>query len=66
MKKGATDVTRRYLHVVPRRELKYPSQVERWLVAWGQKLQKPGKMILIGSEPRDTAHSQWAKSIGLC
>jgi hypothetical protein len=34
---------------MPRRELKYPAQVEQWLIAWGQKLQRPGKMILIGS-----------------
>jgi len=34
---------------MPRRELKYPAQVEEWLVAWGRKLTKPGEMILIGS-----------------
>ena len=34
---------------MPRRELKYPSQVEQWLVAWGRKLQSPGELILIGS-----------------
>ena len=34
---------------MPRRELKYPAQVEEWLVAWGQELNKPGEMILIGS-----------------
>jgi hypothetical protein len=34
---------------VPRRELKYPAQVEAWLVSWGSKLKAPGKMILIGS-----------------
>lgn len=34
---------------MPRRELKYPVQVEQWLVDWGQKLKAPGKMILIGS-----------------
>ena len=34
---------------MPRRELKHPAQVEQWLVAWGQKLQSPGRMILIGS-----------------
>jgi hypothetical protein len=34
---------------MPLRELKYPNQVEEWLVAWGQRLQKPGEMILIGS-----------------
>jgi hypothetical protein len=34
---------------VPRRELKYPVQVEHWLLDWGQKLKTPGKMILIGS-----------------
>jgi len=34
---------------VPRRELKHPSQVEQWLIDWGQKLKAPGKMILIGS-----------------
>jgi hypothetical protein len=34
---------------MPRRELKYPAQVEQWLVSCGQKLKTPGKMILIGS-----------------
>jgi hypothetical protein len=34
---------------MPRRELKHPAQVEQWLVSWGQKLTKPGGMILIGS-----------------
>jgi hypothetical protein len=32
-----------------RRELRYPSQVEQWLVGWGEKLKSPGEMILIGS-----------------
>ena len=34
---------------VPRRELKYPDQVEQWLSDWGRKLKAPGNMILIGS-----------------
>lgn len=34
---------------MPRRELKNPSQVEAWLVAWGARMQAPGEMILIGS-----------------
>jgi hypothetical protein len=34
---------------VPRRELKYPAQVEQWLIGAGQKLKSPGKIILIGS-----------------
>jgi hypothetical protein len=34
---------------VPRRELKYPIQVEQWLAEWGQRLKAPGKLILIGS-----------------
>jgi len=34
---------------VPLRELKYPIQVEHWLVDWGRKLKAPGKLILIGS-----------------
>jgi hypothetical protein len=34
---------------MPRRELKYPAQIEQWLIAWGQKLRTPGEMILIGS-----------------
>jgi hypothetical protein len=34
---------------MPRRELKHPSQVEAWLVAWGARLTAPGEMILIGS-----------------
>ncbi len=34
---------------MPRRELKYPAQVEQWLIDWGQKLHEPYEMILIGS-----------------
>ncbi|PWU15893.1 MAG: hypothetical protein C5B50_14365 [Verrucomicrobia bacterium] len=34
---------------MPRRELKYPHQVEDWLVELGQRLTEPGEMILIGS-----------------
>ncbi len=34
---------------MPRRELKYPAQIERWLIDWGQRLKAPGRMILIGS-----------------
>jgi hypothetical protein len=34
---------------VPRRELKYPAQVERWLIGWGQLVKSQGTMILIGS-----------------
>jgi hypothetical protein len=34
---------------MPRRELRYPSQVENWLKAWGESLKKPGELILIGS-----------------
>jgi hypothetical protein len=34
---------------MPRRELKYPAQVENWLVDWGRKLTVQGTMILIGS-----------------
>ncbi len=34
---------------MPRRELKYPSQVEAWLADWGTRLHSPGELILIGS-----------------
>lgn len=34
---------------MPRRELRFPSQIEQWLVNWGQTLKTPGEMILIGS-----------------
>ena len=34
---------------MPRRELRYPRQVEDWLSAWGQKLAEPGELVLIGS-----------------
>ncbi|HUB66416.1 MAG TPA: hypothetical protein VL981_02890 [Candidatus Methylacidiphilales bacterium] len=34
---------------MPRRELRYPSQIERWLAGWGGKLNKPAQIILIGS-----------------
>ena len=34
---------------MPRRELKFPGQVEQWLVQLDAALSVPGKMILIGS-----------------
>jgi len=34
---------------MPRRELKYPHQVENWLNGLGRALSSPGGMILIGS-----------------
>ncbi|HEU0008825.1 MAG TPA: DUF6036 family nucleotidyltransferase [Verrucomicrobiae bacterium] len=34
---------------MPRRELKFPHQVEDWLVGLGARLTQPAKMILIGS-----------------
>jgi len=34
---------------VPRRELRYPKQVEDWLVKLSQQLTQPGRLILIGS-----------------
>jgi hypothetical protein len=34
---------------MPRRQLKYPHQVEDWLVELSHHLTQPGKMILIGS-----------------
>ena len=34
---------------MPRRELSCPQQVIDWLTDWGDKLRKPGEMILIGS-----------------
>ena len=34
---------------MPRRELKYPTQVEEWLIEWNKALPNPGHMILIGS-----------------
>ena len=34
---------------MPRRELKYPHQVEDWLVELSPRLTKPARMILIGS-----------------
>jgi hypothetical protein len=34
---------------MPRRELKFPSQVEKWLTSWGEKLKQPGELILIDS-----------------
>jgi len=34
---------------MPRRELKYPHQVEDWLAGLGKALSGPGRMILIGS-----------------
>jgi hypothetical protein len=34
---------------MPRRELKYPKQVEEWLIELGGQMTLPGQMILIGS-----------------
>ncbi len=34
---------------MPRRELKYPKQVEDWLLELSRQLKEPGKLILIGS-----------------
>jgi hypothetical protein len=34
---------------MPRRELRYPHQVDQWLGEWGSKLTERGEMILIGS-----------------
>ena len=34
---------------MPRRELKFPSQILAWLKDWGDRLSAPGTMILIGS-----------------
>src|SRR5579863_3468430 len=34
---------------MPRRELKYPHQVEDWLIEMSQQVTKPGQLILIGS-----------------
>ena len=34
---------------MPRRELKFPQQVEDWLVELGRAITMPGRMILIGS-----------------
>jgi len=34
---------------MPRKELKYPHQIETWLQAWGKQLKEPGSLVLIGS-----------------
>jgi hypothetical protein len=34
---------------MPLRELKNPSQIENWLIEWGNRIVKPGSMVLIGS-----------------
>ena len=34
---------------MPKRELKYPRQIEDWLRDWGDQLPEPGSLILIGS-----------------
>ena len=34
---------------MPRKELKYPGQIEAWLQDWGQQLKEPGSLVLIGS-----------------
>jgi hypothetical protein len=34
---------------MPRRELKFPSQIVAWLEDWGNRLSAPGTMTLIGS-----------------
>ena len=34
---------------MPRKELKYPGQIESWLHDWGQRLKDSGSLVLIGS-----------------
>jgi hypothetical protein len=34
---------------MPRKELKYPSQIEAWLKDWGGRLMEPGSLVLLGS-----------------
>ena len=34
---------------MPRRELSRPDQIESWLDEWGERLESPGSLILIGS-----------------
>jgi hypothetical protein len=34
---------------MPLRELKNPSQIENWLIDWGNQLTEAGSMVLIGS-----------------
>ena len=34
---------------MPRKELKYPQQIEAWLNDWGGRLKEPGALVLIGS-----------------
>ncbi|MBX7158263.1 MAG: hypothetical protein K1X66_07750 [Verrucomicrobiae bacterium] len=34
---------------MPKRELRYPKQIEDWLVSWGQQLPRSASLILIGS-----------------
>jgi len=34
---------------MPRKELRYPRQIEDWLQDWGRRLTEPGSLILIGS-----------------
>ena len=34
---------------MPRRELRFPSQVENWLQDWGGKIHEPAELVLIGS-----------------
>jgi len=34
---------------MPLRELKNPSQIENWLIEWGNQLLEPGSMVLSGS-----------------
>lgn len=34
---------------MPKRELKFPKQIEDWLCKWGHELKKEGSLVLIGS-----------------
>ena len=34
---------------MPRRELRYPRQVEEWLIEWGGKIHEPASLTLVGS-----------------
>lgn len=65
------------LQIMPLRQLSRPHQFVDWLDDWGKRLEEPASMTLIGSaadllvpklkrnEPRDRAHANWARSIGI-
>jgi hypothetical protein len=53
---------------MPRRELKFPQQVEGWLQELSRQITAPADVLTPKrkrNEPRDRAHEAWARAVGL-